>query len=677
MKNWKKIKESFIILLVSIAVFVVYIFIWVYFLYSNNDFALHFQKIFKIKPNKDLVIIEINDITLKELGYPLERKYIIEVLDKISTYKPAAIWIDILFYEKSSNKNIDTKLFDTFKKLWNIVLWYEVEWKNVKKPYFEDKSIFYWYYNPNIAINNNVYSVYPYRYLYDKKIKWLYESFSFKILRKYYNYNYLQNNTNIKIKENNTPFYNFFNKKIPLDNNHLFNIIFLKNQREFNHESFYDIYKWKKEVDLNGKIVLIWFTSQWIDKFNFPNIWEESWVYFHANIINDILNENYIIYFNIFYEYLISFLLIILILFLNLHLKKRKLWWMIIWWVSLSFFIFLVYILFLYITEIPIFPNNTIWFISIILLSFFASSIIKYMNEDDNKKLLFAALSDYVSSDIANEILNGTWNINLDGEKKRITIFFSDIAWFTTISEKLSPEELVWFLKIYLWNMSDIIKANKWTIDKYEWDAIMAWWWVFWEIEKYGIIDACNSCLLQQMELKRLNEKWKQEWKNELTVRMGLNTWDAIVWNIWSKWKKMEFTALWDSVNLASRLEWVNKFYGTYICVSEDVYNEAKEKFTFRYLDKIRVKWKNIWINIYELISYIWEEWDFKKDIISRFSTAIGFYFEKNFNEAFNIFSALAELWDNPSKTYKSRCERYLVNPPHEDWDGVWVLDEK
>jgi adenylate cyclase len=226
--------------------------------------------------------------------------------------------------------------------------------------------------------------------------------------------------------------------------------------------------------------------------------------------------------------------------------------------------------------------------------------------------------------------------------------------------------------------MSDIIKMNKWTIDKYEWDAIMAWWWVFWkDVYKFWIIDACKSCLLQQAELKRLNEKWKEQWKDELSVRMWLHSWEAIVWDIGSKGKKMEYTALWDSVNLASRLEWVNKFYGTNICVSETVYEWAKDEFTFRYLDKIKVKGKTIWVKIYELVSYIWQESDLKKSIIRDFDQAMEYYFSQSFQEALNIFSNLVILWDKPSLTYQKRCEKYLLNPPGEGWDGIWVLDEK
>lgn len=683
--------------------FVIFVFSYgilkIVFYNINGEFLYFVKKILTEKVNSNIVVVEIDDLTYNKLWFPLDRWDYIPFLDNLKKANAAVIGFDILFLDKWKDPKKDTLLANKFRELWNIIIGADtsrlikIKEKNyltLVKPYdlFNKSVQNIWYFQPTInPETNKVYSLKPYNELnYNGKTSY-FESFSFAILRSYFNFIYHKKETNI-LWNNWKNIYKFFNKNIPTKWWEFF--ISFAEWNKFNNnnrESFYNIYtgNFNKDI-LKDKIILVWYTAEWVkDDFLLPWIWKwwtTKWVYVHANTINNVLNDNYVIFFNEKIEKWIWFIFIIFIVYLNIfYLKHLNLRWISFWGIIIFLVVLFFYIVSFFVlykqSGIYLLPNYPFEFISVLFLSFFVSSILKYVNEDKNKKLLFTALSDYVSSDIANEILNGTWNINLDGEKKRITIFFSDIAWFTTISEKLSPEELVWFLKIYLWNMSDIIKANKWTIDKYEWDAIMAWWWVFGKTEKYWIIDACNSCLLQQMELKRLNEIWKKEWKNELSVRMGLNTWDAIVGNIWSKWKKMEYTALWDSVNLASRLEWVNKFYGTYICVSEDVYNEAKEKFTFRYLDKIRVKWKNIWVNIYELISYIWEEWDFKKDIISRFSTAIGFYFEKNFNEAFNIFSALAELWDNPSKTYKSRCERYLVNPPHEDWDGVWVLDEK
>ncbi len=139
----------------------------------------------------------------------------------------------------------------------------------------------------------------------------------------------------------------------------------------------------------------------------------------------------------------------------------------------------------------------------------------------------------------------------------------------------------------------------------------------------------------------------------------------------------MEYTALWDSVNLASRLEWVNKFYWTYICVSEDIYIETAEYFEFRYLDIIKVKWKNKPIKIYELISLKWQISDNLKIIRERFEKGVSLYINREFLEAKNVFTEVIKLWDNASKTYLDMCEIYLLNPPWEDWDGVSTMKSK
>jgi len=139
----------------------------------------------------------------------------------------------------------------------------------------------------------------------------------------------------------------------------------------------------------------------------------------------------------------------------------------------------------------------------------------------------------------------------------------------------------------------------------------------------------------------------------------------------------MEFTALGDNVNLASRLESVNKYYGTYICVSEVVYIASKDFFDFRYLDEIRVKWKDVPVKIYELI---WEKdmlTQQQKQMHSDFMWAILLYKDKNFSDAKDVFEKLASAWDGPSKTYSHRCEYYIENTPDNNWDGIWTMKEK
>lgn len=687
MKN--KYKLFWVVFLVSALIYFFSYFVLRLFFYNINGEFLYFLKQATTQSiNPNIIVVEIDDMTYNQLWFPLDRGDYIPFLENLSQAKPAVIWFDILFLDRGKYEEKDQELAAKFQELWNVVIGFDIKnFVDAVMPYelFAQSAVSAGYFLPTIhKSTNKVYSLKPFSALYWKNQKDMFESFSFAVLREYYNYIYARQEQTITGTIGETS-YDFFNKKIPLHGWEFY--ISYNETKHFQRESFYNIFQGKFDRELfTDKIVLVWYTAEWVkDDFLLPGIGNggtTKWVYVHANAVNNVLNETYIIYFQEKIEHLIAFLFIFFIVYLNIfHLKHFNLRWISFWAIVLFLTIIFVYTILFYLTYkisgIYLLPNYPFEFISILALSFFISAILKYRIEDKNKKLLSKALSEYVSSDIAREILQSTGSINLSGENKKITIFFSDIAGFTTISEKLSPEELVSFLRVYLWEMSHIIMDNKWFINKYEWDAIMALWWVFWQVENYWVVDACRSCLFQQAKLKALNEEWKQNGKDELSVRMWLHTGNAIIGNIGAEGRKMEFTALWDSVNLASRLEWVNKFYGTSICVSQDVYQEAKDVFTFRYLDKIRVKWKNIGIDIYELVSYVGEAGIFKENIIQDFEEAIALYQKKLFQEAFDMFSKLSELWDPPSKTYKKRCEMYLVNPPSEDWDGIWVLDEK
>ncbi len=682
-------------LISQVLAFSIFLFIFSYgflrLFFANIDWEfIYFLKNFtheRISP--DIVVVEIDDLTYNKLGYPLDRKDYLPFLDNLKKAWASVIWFDILFLDKSKNPLNDINLASKFKELWNVVIWFDIKnWKEAVLPYdmFSSSVKNIGYFKP--VVDEDTSKVYTIKPVFDLMLNWkrvLYESFSMTILREYYNYIYSKNDYNLKQNQNVWESYRFFEKTLPLVKKEFY--ILYSNYTSFKRESYYNIYSWNfNKDDFKDKIVLVWYTAQWVkDDFFVPWLkkgWTLKWVYVHANAINNILNDSYVIFFNKTFEIAIWFIFIFWIIYFNVfYIKNLSLRWVFLWAFTLFLVILTIYLivfsLLFYNSWIFFVPNYPFEFFSILFLSFFVSSVLKYITEDKNKRLLSKALSEYVSGDIAKEILYSSWNVNLSWENKKITIFFSDIAWFTTISEKLTPEELVWFLRVYLWDMSDIIMDNKWFINKYEWDAIMALWWVFWQVENYWIIKACESCLLQQKKLKELNEVWESEWKAQLAVRMWLHSWNAIIWNIWSEWRKMEFTALWDSVNLASRLEWVNKFYWTYICCSEDIYLEAKEIFYFRYLDKIRVKWKNNWVKIYELLWKNEEISDLQKQIVWEFEKAMNFYLQKDFNNAKNIFLELSKLHDEPSKVYLDRCEKYLQNPPDENWDGIYTLNEK
>jgi len=663
--------------------------------FSDNNKIRYFNEGFS-NPT-DIIMVNIDDKTTNKLWlFPFSRDKYIDVIKNLNNKWAAVIWLDIIFWEKKSDipydLKIDNNLSKVFKDAWNIVIWWDKVWKKLYIPpyYLFAKNVYaHWYFNPNISEKTwEVYSFYPSKKLHIKNKKILHNwsifqnnkkypvnHFSIEILKKFYwAKDIIKTNLWINIwKLKFVPFSKLWNDEVLIN--------FLRNDNKFTKISFSDVYhkEWQfNKINFKNKIILIWATASWIkDIFESP-YWRKFWVYSHANIINTIINSNYIIYFNSKLELLLILLLIITAIYFNFSSNNKKL-------LFSNIFIFTIFIFLPYWIIIfgGYFNNKTILLLnysaSIVLafiLSITFSNIAKYLIENKDKKKVLKALWEYISKDVAEEILSGAGEVNLKWERKKITTFFSDIEWFTSISEKLNPEELVEFLKEYLWAMSNIIMDERWMIDKFEWDAIMALWWVFWK-EEDSSFRACKASLKQQQLLKVLNKEWKKRFWEELKIRMWINTWEAIVWNIWAIGRKMEFTALWDSVNLASRLEEINKKYWTYLCVSENIFEEQKQNFDFRYLDRIRVKWKEIPVSIYELLSEKWKLSDLKKDIVKSFSIWINLYLKKEFKKASEIFNKLYLMWDKPSLTYAKRCLQFEINPPEENWDWVWTMNTK
>ncbi len=640
-----------------------------------------------IDASPEIVVIEIDDKTLEDgklWRFPFDRKFYAPVIDYLKNQWASIIAFDLIFTEHS-NDNSDKKFEDSIKNAWNVIIWSYIGSNNENKPHFQ-KSIFNEYLlstgflSPNINRKNHVvYSIFPFADIWWNII----DHFSVSILKEYYKYIYGWSININKNKYDNNFYYLYDDKKIPFaiswTKEILINFINTNNgYMKFRNFSFIDIYNdWvnkKKTIpfDFHDKIVLIWTSAKWIkDTFYTPN-WIEPWVYVHANMINTVLKDKYLYYFDRNMEYILLFLLIIISVYFNLSRS-----WYVLFLNNLTItIIFLLIFPFLIIAFTKSLLNFPVELLVWLIFSLAISNTVKYFIENRNKVKLSKALSEYVSKEVAHEILYWEWKVNLDWENQNIAIFFSDIEWFTSISEKFSPEELVWFLREYLSHMSNIIMDEKWFINKYEWDAIMALWWVFWE-DKNKSYNICIAALKQQQALKELNKDWWKRGFNEIKARIGMHMWDAITWNIWQSWTKIEFTALWDSVNLASRLEWVNKFYWTFICASENIYEEEKEHFEFRYLDKIKVKWKEIPIKIYELLWIKWEVSNEKMKIKEEFEKAVKLYLNRDFVWAKNIFSNLINIWDNAWKMYLDMCEIYIKSPPWDDWDGVATMTWK
>ncbi len=224
--------------------------------------------------------------------------------------------------------------------------------------------------------------------------------------------------------------------------------------------------------------------------------------------------------------------------------------------------------------------------------------------EEKEKRKVRSAFGQYLSPEVIRRLLVNPSLV--EPRKTEITVMFSDIRGFTTISEKLDAQELALFLNDYLSDMTKIVFDNRGTLDKYIGDAVMAFWGAPYEDPRHAV-DACNAALIMMSRVRELQKKWEEEGKPKLDIGIGLNSGVASVGNMGSA-LRYGYTALGDTVNLSSRLEGLNKDYGTHILANESTYAAAKDAgFLFRELDVIRVKGKLEPVTIYELIGKLSE----------------------------------------------------------------------
>ncbi len=647
---------------------------------QNKYYAIK-NEIIGLEANPHILIVELDDASIKEFGsYPFSRWIYAQILNNLQEYQTAVVAFDILFLDPSNNQE-DALFSKAIAQYPNIVLWSSIDSSgNIQTPFSGIKKWSYTsgFLSPNIERSNN--TVYSFTPILKWKQRDSYEHFTLQILRAFYRYLYDDPKLSQlgSLSEREYIFSENISYPLATKNSQDILINFIPSHK-FLRVSLKDLYdantlrQLDKNIHLKDKIILIWPAADGLkDDFFTPNGIEYG-VNIHANILNTLLSWAHMMYFDRYLEWLMIFFIIILSVFANLSSSSKVLFFSNIAIVGVFWFIIPLSVL-LWTSLILNYPSEIIFSL---ILAFTSANIVKYLIEDKNKQKLNKALSEYVWVNIADEILLEQGKVNLDGQEKNLVCFFSDIEGFTSLSEILTPWELVTFLREYLSEMTSIIMEEKGHIDKFEWDAIMALWWAFTQQSKSDFVRACQSALLQQEALQKINKKWKQKFGKNLRVRMWIHGGTAIIGNIWAIGKKMEFTALGDNINIASRLEWVNKYYGTFICVSEVVYLSVKDFFAFRYLDDIQVKGKDKSLKIYELLGKQEDIWEEKKQIFNAFSGAVSLYKEKNFVDAKDIFERLSEEGDTPSRTYIDRCEYYIQNPPSDSWNGVWRMEEK
>lgn len=446
-------------------------------------------------------------------------------------------------------------------------------------------------------------------------------------------------------------------------------------QREFNEQTRQWVtnpHKAKKKDFLKGKYLLMGATATGIYDLrvtpfekNYPGL--ET----HANILENILQNNYYVARSDEVT-MLQVLLGVGVVFTLLFGYLGAFWGF--FWATTGTLGYVFY------DKVFLFSKGNVFpiFFPILLLGvlYFAITIYKYFTEERNKKQLKSTFQKYVSPAIVNEILSDPDKLELGGRKQKMTVFFSDVRGFTTISEKLDPRALSDLLNSYLTPMTDLVFKNRGTLDKYMGDAVMAFFGApvpYADHAAWG----CRCALEQLQKLFQLQAEYRKQGLPEIDIGIGLNTGEMSVGNMGSETVR-NYTVMGDAVNLGSRLEGINKQYGTRIIISEFTEAELGGKFVTRELDWVKVKGKLKPVKIFELIAEGKPTPDLEKTL-KYFSDGYEMYHKMQWSKAAEHFNKALESRpdDGPSKLYLERCLEYQAEPPSGDWDGVFVMKTK
>lgn len=311
-----------------------------------------------------------------------------------------------------------------------------------------------------------------------------------------------------------------------------------------------------------------------------------------------------------------------------------------------------------------------------LVLAFFSAMVVSYRQEGRQRRYLKSAFRHYLSPAVIDTLIAHPESLVLGGERRHISIFFSDVQGFTSISERLSPEELTSLLNDYLSQMTDILLESGGTIDKYEGDAIIAFWNAPVELHDHGrrAVEAMIRC---QEKLAQLRPQLEQRAGRPFYMRVGINTGDAVVGNMGSS-SRFDYTMLGDSVNLAARLEGLNKQFGTYSMCSAASKEEALAfgtELRFRELARVAVVGKKEAVTVFEPMNA--SEYAERQAVLEAFSQGLQLFYQGKFPEALEAFSAIQKE-DAPAAHYVAKCRELLENPPDlSSWEGVWVATSK
>jgi adenylate cyclase len=393
----------------------------------------------------------------------------------------------------------------------------------------------------------------------------------------------------------------------------------------------------------------------------------------HAVVLDTILSESFITYLSLWWSVLFCLVFIPLFFFFSANLSQKIR-------TACGFAVMLLIAL----ISVLLFRFTGVFFGALGLLialavAVIAREILSYAGSEREKQFIRKAFSTYVSGDIVEEIIKDPSRLQLGGSKRFMSAIFTDIRGFSTISEQLDPEDLVSLLNRYLTAMSNVVMEKKGTIDKYEGDAIIAFFGAPLDLPEHAF-KACESAITMKKLEAELNKTILEEKLSPgpLLTRIGINTGYMVAGNMGAE-NKLDYTIMGNAVILAARLEGVNKQYGTWILATDTTIQEAAGRILTRKLDRVRVVGINEPVRLHNVLAVEEEATDEMRAFVGVFHNALDLFEERKFKEAVQGFKEAQALIaaDGPSKIYLDRCKAYLAKPPEDGWDGVYNLTEK
>jgi adenylate cyclase len=665
------------------------------------------------RPGSEIVIVKIDEESIRTIGrWPWSREHWANLIDTLTEWGAKVIGIDAIFAEKESTA-ADVHLAQAMDGSGSVVVGYffltsEEEVRELKEDYTlgEDSGVYPQPFNIVRFISEKAkdFSLLEGRFMrsniamisgtakglgffnvdldVDGTVRWVplvmrfndecYPSLALQVLREYHE----NSKISLKVANYGVERIQLGETVIPTDKWGRFLVNYRGGRNTFPGYPFYKVISDKAEErppreDFKGKIVLVGATAIGLyDARGTPFEREVPGVEIHATVIDNILRRDFILRPGwvqaVEIPAIILMALIPGLLFLRLSPLRGA---------SISIGLLFIYIF----TNWYLFTSQRLWINLVYPILgfcgvFVATTVYQYFTEEREKRKIRNAFQFYVSAGVVDEILKDPGKLKLGGERKVLTVLFSDIKGFSYLSETLPPDTLSKLLNLYLTPMTVTVFKYQGTLDKYMGDAIMAIFGAPLEQNDHAE-KACHTAIDMVGALKGLHKRWEIDGIPEISIGIGINTGPMSVGNMGSN-MLFDYTVVGDHVNLGSRLEKLNREYGTNIIISEFTHRHIQDKFTCRELDIVRVRGRKEPVTIFELLG---REEPFPKWSVFKvsFENGLRAYRSQRWDDGIGEFEKALKIRseDGPAKLYLKRCMHFGEEGPSPKWDGIQMWD--